>query len=93
MLTDNKEIFCPQAKFITSAEFATVEPIYMYHLQQEQFEYSHPEDLKNVHIKMRRVFSFSPKAGIEIGGAVTDVNICGCIEAVCLTGFNAGHWP
>ena len=63
MLTDNKEIFCPQAKFITSAEFATVEPIYMYHLEHERFEYRHPEDLKNVHIKMRRVFSFSPKAG------------------------------
>ena len=56
-------VFSENTKFITTAEFATVAPINVYHLEEEKFEYSHPEELKNVHIKMKKSFSVCKKAG------------------------------
>ena len=63
MLTDNNAVFCSEAKFITSAEFASIEPINVYDLQYKKIEFTHPEELKNVHIKMRRNFFCSDISG------------------------------
>ena len=52
----NRGVFSPEAQFITTAEFAALEPINVYHLEGVKFDYKHPEELKNVHIKMRRRF-------------------------------------
>ena len=59
----SKKVFSDKTEFITIAEFATLKPLNVYHREEEKFKYSHPEDLKNIHIKMRKTFSLRKKEG------------------------------
>ena len=58
-------VFSEKAEFITTAEFAAVEPINVYHLEGETIDYKHPDELKNVHIKMN--IEFSKAMNVEVG--------------------------
>ncbi len=53
------EAFHKKTKFITSQEFAAIEPLNIYHLEDEDTGYSHPEELRNIHMKLRRTFTAS----------------------------------
>lgn len=59
----SNSVFSSKTRFITTAEFSTVAPINYYHREEERFDYKHPEELKNLHIKMRKSFSLKKTAG------------------------------
>ena len=49
--------FHKQTKFITTPEFAKIKHLNIYHLEDEDTGYSHPEHLRNIHLKLRRKFT------------------------------------
>jgi alpha-L-rhamnosidase len=49
--------------FITVPEFAYLTPLNVFHREGEKVEYSHPEELKNLHITFRKIFKIENKPG------------------------------
>ncbi|MBR2460599.1 MAG: family 78 glycoside hydrolase catalytic domain, partial [Clostridia bacterium] len=50
-------VFSEKTKFITDRRFAELEPLDVYDLGKAGNNYCHPEELKNIHIKVRKCFS------------------------------------
>ncbi len=80
--------FNKKTKFITTPEFSTIEHLNIYHLEDEDTGYSHPENLRNIHIKVRRKFSISDIAkGYKIRFSAADY------AKVYINGKKVGQGP
>ena len=65
--------FHEKTKFITAKEFEKAEPINIYHLEDEEVGYSHPEELKNIHLKFKRGFMLDTvRMGYKIRFSASD---------------------
>ena len=58
--------FSDGCKFITAMEFAELIPLNLYHLESEKFEYTHPDELKNRHIRIRHRFRLDKGASEKV---------------------------
>ncbi|MBQ9117356.1 MAG: alpha-L-rhamnosidase, partial [Clostridia bacterium] len=56
-------VFFEKAKFITDHRFADLKPLDVYHPEGSNKNYFHPEELKNIHIKVRKRFELAETRG------------------------------